>query len=126
MQHLLLVMLGGGIGAGLRHLVGMVSLKLLGPGYPYATLTVNLVGSFAMGVFIGWLAARSSGDQAVRYFFATGVLGGFTTFSAFSLDFATLWERGQQSLAISYAGLSVAGALLAIFAGLSVVRLFGH
>lgn len=122
MKHLILIMLGGGVGAGLRHLVGMLSLRLLGGGFPFGTLTVNLVGSFAMGVFISWLAIRSSGDQSLRYFIATGVLGGFTTFSAFSLDFAFLWERGQQALAFGYVAISVAGSLLAIFAGLALVR----
>ncbi len=115
-------MLGGGVGAGLRHLVGMMSLRLLGSGFPFGTLAVNLFGSFAMGVFISWLAVRSSGDQSLRYFLATGVLGGFTTFSAFSLDFAFLWERGQHELALGYVALSVVGSLVAIFAGLALVR----
>lgn len=122
MKHLLLVMLGGGLGAGMRHLVGMASLRLLGFGFPYGTLTVNIAGSFAMGLFISWLAARSSGDEAIRYLVATGFLGGFTTFSAFSLDVATLWERGQIALAAGYIAISLSGSILALFAGLWIIR----
>lgn len=122
MKHLFLVMLGGGIGAGMRHLVGMASLKLFGFGFPYGTLTVNVVGSFAMGLFISWLAARSSGDEAIRYLVATGFLGGFTTFSAFSLDAVAMWERGQISLAIGYMAMSVSASILALLAGLWLIR----
>ncbi|MXN64090.1 fluoride efflux transporter CrcB [Stappia sp. GBMRC 2046] len=122
MKHLLLVMIGGGLGAGMRHLVGTASLRLLGFGFPYGTLTVNIVGSFAMGLFISWLAARSSGDETIRYLVATGFLGGFTTFSAFSLDIATLWERGQISFAVGYMAISVSGSILALYAGLWLIR----
>ncbi len=126
MKHLLLVALGGGIGAGLRHLVSLTTLRLFGPGFPWGTFAVNVAGSFAMGVFIAWLARYSNvlggNAQDVRYLVATGVLGGFTTFSAFSLDFAVMWERGDMGLAGAYAIASVLLSLTAIFAGLWVVR----
>lgn len=122
MKHLLLVALGGGIGAAMRHLVSLAALRLLGPGFPWGTFAVNVAGSFAMGVFIGWLARHVGNLQDVRYFVATGVLGGFTTFSAFSLDTAFLWERGEAGLAAAYVAGSVILSLCAIFAGLWLMR----
>jgi CrcB protein len=122
MVHLVLVALGGAIGASLRHLVGLAALRLAGPGYPWGTLTANLVGCFAMGVFIELLARRFGSSNELRLFVATGILGGFTTFSAFSLDFAVLWERGAALSAFGYAAMSVGGALGALFLGLWVVR----
>ncbi|MTI44145.1 camphor resistance protein CrcB [Roseibium hamelinense] len=125
MNHLVLVMLGGGIGAGLRHLVSLLTLRLLGPGFPYGTLAVNVIGSLAMGLFIGWLVRHDSAQMhGVRYFVATGVLGGFTTFSAFSLDTSVLWERGDTGLALAYVGLSIFASIAAVFAGLHVMRQF--
>lgn len=125
MQNLLLVMIGGGIGAGARHLVNLGVPKVVGLGFPWATIVVNIVGSLAMGLLVGLLARRSGDTTAVRLFLATGILGGFTTFSAFSLDFVTLWERGAAGTAFAYALLSVIGALAAIFAGLWLVRAAG-
>lgn len=125
MQNLVLVMFGGAIGAGARHLANMGALRLVGPNFPWGTMAINIVGSFAMGLLIGVLARRSGDTNAVRLFIATGILGGFTTFSAFSLDFATLWERGAQGQAAFYVGASVVGALVAIFAGLWLVRSLG-
>lgn len=122
MKHLLLIALGGGIGAALRHLVSLAALRLIGPGFPWGTFTVNVAGSFAMGVFIAWLARHVGNMQDLRYFVATGVLGGFTTFSAFSLDTAFLWERGESGLAAAYVAGSVIASLTAIFAGLWFVR----
>jgi fluoride exporter len=126
MKHLLLVALGGGIGASLRHLVSLATLRYFGPGFPWGTFTANVVGSFIMGLFIAWLARHSGllGNlaQDVRYLVATGLLGGFTTFSAFSLDFAVMWERGDMGLAGAYALGSVLLSLTAIFAGLWVMR----
>lgn len=122
MKHLLLVVLGGGIGAGLRHFVGLASLRLFGPGFPWGTVTVNVVGSFAMGLLIAWLARTSGSFQDLRLLLATGVLGGFTTFSAFSLDFAVLWERGALGPAAAYVIGSVVVSLAALFAGLWLVR----
>lgn len=122
MVQFLFVALGGAIGASLRHVVNVAALKALGPGFPWATLTVNLIGSFAMGVFIEVLTRRYGSSNELRLFVATGVLGGFTTFSAFSLDFAALWQRGETITAFGYVLVSVVGALLALFLGLWVVR----
>ena len=122
MYHLLVVAAGGAIGASLRHLVGLASLRLIGPAFPWGTLTVNIVGSFAMGVFIELLARRVGASSELRLFIATGILGGFTTFSAFSLDVAVLWERGAHAAAAGYVAASVAGSVAALFAGLAIVR----
>ena len=94
------VALGGAIGASLRYLTGVATLRLMGPGFPWGTLTVNVVGSLAMGLFAAFVAHR--GGQAWAPFVMTGVLGGFTTFSAFSLDAVTLFERGQFGTAALY------------------------
>ncbi|MHA7772417.1 fluoride efflux transporter CrcB [Roseibium sp. M-1] len=123
MKHLLLVMLGGGFGAGGRHLVSLMALRLFGPGFPVGTLTVNVVGSLVMGLFIGWLVKHETGNlQDLRYLVATGFLGGFTTFSAFSLDTSVLWERGDTHLAMIYILASVVLSILAVFAGLMIMR----
>ncbi len=124
--HLLIVAAGGAIGAGGRHLVGQATLKIIGPGLPWGTLIVNIVGSLAMGLLIGGLVKWSPGSagQSLRLFLATGVLGGFTTFSAFSLDFALMWERGAAVTAFGYAALSVVLSILAVFVGLWVMRGF--
>lgn len=122
MNHLLLVMLGGAIGAGARHLTGRAALALWGPAFPWGTLIVNLAGGMLMGLLAGWLAARSSGDDALRYLLGVGVLGGYTTFSAFSLETATMLQRGDYGVALAYALASVAGSILALFAGLQIAR----
>ncbi|CAN0652721.1 Fluoride-specific ion channel FluC [Nitratireductor aquimarinus] len=124
MSHLLIVAIGGAVGASLRHLTGLAAMRLLGLGFPWGTLTVNLVGSFVMGAFIEWLARRTGVSPELRLFMATGLLGGFTTFSAFSLDVAVLWERGEGLVAASYVLVSVCGAIAALFAGLWLVRHF--
>ncbi|TPM11440.1 fluoride efflux transporter CrcB [Mesorhizobium sp. B2-3-11] len=121
MFNLLLVMVGGGIGAGIRHLTSMGALRLVGPNYPWGTMAINIIGSFAMGLFIAILARRG-GSNELRLFVATGILGGFTTFSAFSLDFAALWERGATLPAFAYALASVIGAIIALFLGLWLAR----
>ncbi|PCI02919.1 MAG: fluoride efflux transporter CrcB [Hyphomicrobiales bacterium] len=123
MSHLLLVALGGGIGAGLRHLSATVALRIMGPNFPWGTFFVNVVGSLIMGLFIGWLVKRTGGSsQEIRLFFATGVLGGFTTFSAFSIDAANLLERGASIMALSYVLGSVLLSISAVFVGLMVAR----
>ena len=122
MLHIVLVAAGGAIGASLRHLVASASLRLVGRNFPWGTLTVNLLGCLAMGVIIGLLARRSHASNELRLFVATGLLGGFTTFSAFSLDFAVLWERGAPLAAFLYAAASVLGSLAALFLGLWLVR----
>ncbi|NDW07266.1 fluoride efflux transporter CrcB [Jiella pacifica] len=122
MYNVLIVALGGGIGAALRHLSGMAALRLLGAGFPYGTMFVNVLGSFVMGVFIELLARRFGASDELRLFFATGVLGGFTTFSSFSLDTAFLYERGDLVLAAVYVIGSVVVGVAALFAGLALVR----
>lgn len=119
---LFLVMLGGALGAGARHLTGRAMLALFGSGFPYATLTVNLIGGLLMGLLAGTLVRIGGASEAWRLFVAVGVLGGFTTFSSFSLDVVTLIERGAVSLALFYVLLSVLGSILALFAGLSLTR----
>jgi CrcB protein len=123
MDHVLLVAAGGALGATLRHFSGQAAMRLLGSSFPYGTMFVNIVGSFAMGLFITWLAHRASGASAgLRLFVATGFMGGFTTFSSFSLDFAVLYERGEISAAFAYATLSVLVAIIALFAGMWLAR----
>ena len=121
MFNLFLVVVGGGIGAGIRHLTNIGALRLVGPSYPWGTMAINIIGSFAMGLFIASMMRRG-GSNEVRLFVATGILGGFTTFSAFSLDFATLWERGATLPALAYALASVIGAIIALFLGLWLAR----
>jgi CrcB protein len=122
MNSLLPVMIGGAIGAGARHLVGQAMLVRLGPGFPWWTLSINIVGSLAMGLLIGLLARGGAGSEATRLFVGVGILGGFTTFSSFSLEFWLLFERGQAGQAAAYVLASVAGALLACGAGMIAVR----
>jgi CrcB protein len=121
MPPLLLVMLGGALGSGARYLVGRVAFVQLGGGYPWATLAVNWIGGFLMGALVGVLAQRG-GNEPARLFVAVGILGGFTTFSSFSLDMMTMIERGSWPAALAYAGISVFGALAALFAGLMLTR----
>jgi CrcB protein len=120
----LIVFLGGGFGAALRHGVNIGAARLLGTSFPVGTLTVNVVGSLAMGLLAGWFAFESSASQHWRLFFTTGMLGGFTTFSTFSLDTILLYERGEYALAALYVAASVAAALAGLFAGLALVRHF--
>ena len=122
MYHLVLVALGGGLGAGLRHFVNLGALRAFGPNFPWGTMGVNVLGSLAMGVFVELLARRFGGTPELRLFVATGILGGFTTFSAFSLDFAVLVERGAAGSALLYALASVILSILALFGGLWLVR----
>lgn len=122
MLHLLVIALGGAIGASLRHLVNLGAVRLMGPAFPWGTLFVNIAGCLAMGVFIEVIARRFGTSPELRLFIATGILGGFTTFSAFSLDVAVLWERGAAGLAFFYAMTSVAGSVAALFLGLWLAR----
>ena len=118
MNQLLLVAAGGAIGASLRHLSNHLFLRAFGPGFPYSTLFVNVLGSFLMGIIISWLVKRTGASNELRLFLTTGILGGFTTFSAFSLDVANLVERGELNSAIGYALLSVVFSITGVFAGL--------
>ena len=118
----LLVFLGGGLGAALRHGVNRAAFAVF-PGYPAGTLLVNVIGSALIGVLAGWFAYRGAGhDQPLRLFLATGVLGGFTTFSAFSLDVAVMVQRNDYAAAAAYAAGSVILSLAAVFAGLALMR----
>ena len=122
MYHFLLVAAGGALGSGLRHLTNLAALRLLGPGFPWGTLTVNLVGGFLMGVFVELLARRFGGSAELRLFVATGFLGGYTTFSAFSLDFAVLYERGALAQAFGYVAASVVFSIAALFLGMWLAK----
>jgi CrcB protein len=117
---LLQVAAGGALGAAARYLVNVGVMRALGPGFPWATLAVNVAGSFLMGALVIWLARR--GGQHLAPFVMTGVLGGFTTFSAFSLDVATLWERGEGAAAAAYAAGSVVLSVGALFAAMWLLR----
>ncbi len=123
MRLLLLAAIGGAVGSGARHLVNVAMLAWLGPGFPWATFTVNLVGSLLMGIVVESLMTFS-GDQAAawRVFLATGILGGFTTFSAFSLDVWVLYDRGQFLALFLYVTLSFVLAIGALLAGMALVR----
>jgi CrcB protein len=119
-QTLLSVALGGALGATSRYLVNIALPRVLGHGFPYATMAVNVLGSLLMGILVVVLAEKSGNRFAP--FLMTGVLGGFTTFSAFSLDALTIWERGQGALAAGYVLGSVALSLLGIVAGMALAR----
>ncbi len=117
-----LVMAGGAVGAGLRYLVGTLLLWLLGSGYPWGTLAVNVLGGLAMGLLMGALARGPDLHEQARLLLAVGVLGGFTTFSAFSLELVLMIERGATGMAAGYAVLSVIAPALALFGGLALAR----
>ncbi len=123
MKLLVLAALGGAFGASGRYLVGGIALRVFGLGFPYGTFVVNVVGAFLMGLFIHMLATKLNGSLEMRTFFATGVLGGFTTFSAFSLEVANMIERGQWSVAFGYSLASVIICVVGIFIGLWFGRL---
>ena len=120
-MSLLYVMLGGAFGSGARYLTGLATLSLFGPALPYGTLAVNLIGGLLMGALVGALA-RVGDAGTWRLLLGVGVLGGFTTFSSFSLDAVTMIERGQTGFAFGYVLVSVAGSIAALFAGLSLTR----
>jgi len=122
MGNILIVAAGGAVGSVTRYLVFVASLRLFGSGFPFGTMIVNIVGSFLMGVFIELLAVRFNASDQLRLLVATGFLGGFTTFSAFSLDVIALWQRGEIVAALAYAGISVVASLLALVGGLALVR----
>ncbi|WP_375402684.1 CrcB family protein [uncultured Sphingomonas sp.] len=120
-MSLFLVMAGGAIGSGARFLSGRAAVAIVGPGYPYATLFVNLLGGLLMGVLAG-LLARGALVEGWREFAGVGLLGGFTTFSAFSLDVVEMAERGATGMAAAYVLLSVLGSIAALMAGLQLAR----
>jgi CrcB protein len=122
----LIVFIGAGIGGVLRHVVNLTAARTMGLDFPWGTLTVNVVGSFLMGALASFFMLRLNqpGMQEWRLFLTTGVLGGFTTFSAFSLDLALLYERGALATAVIYGLASVVISVLALFLGLFLVRSF--
>lgn len=126
MTATLIVFLGAGIGGALRHGVNVACARAYGIGFPWGTLTVNVVGSLVMGVLVGWLAFKAgyAWGQPLRLFLTTGILGGFTTFSAFSLDAVLLWERGDAVVALGYVAASVVLSIAGLVLGLALVRSF--
>ena len=124
MTAFLLVFLGAGLGGAARHAVNIGCGRWCGVGFPWGTLTVNVIGSFAMGLIAGWLALKAgeSWSQSARLLLATGILGGFTTFSAFSLDAMLLWEGGSVVAAALYVLASVILSIAALAGALAIVR----
>jgi fluoride exporter len=120
----LIVFIGGGLGAALRHGVNLASARLLGPAFPYATIIENVSGSLVMGLLAAYFAFKGDASQHWRLFMTTGILGGYTTFSAFSLDAVLLYERGEVGLAAVYVAASVLLSIGGLFAGLALVRSF--
>lgn len=119
---LLLVAIGGAFGSCLRYLVGRWTLLTFGPGLPFGTWSVNIAGGFAMGLLAGWLTRIDSGSNELRLLLGVGVFGGFTTFSAFSLELFTMINRNEIGLAAAYAVSSVAGSVLALMTGVWLAR----
>lgn len=122
MNAVLLVASGGAIGSVARYLVGQWMIRFFGAAFPYGTLTVNVIGGFIMGLFIELLARRFEGSPELRLFVAIGILGGFTTFSSFSLDVVLLWQRGEVGTAAFYVLASVILSIGAVFLGLWLAR----
>ena len=121
-MNYLLVFIGGGLGSTLRYLVNVISPRYLGADFPYHTFIINITGSIVMGLIAGYLAFKGEAALPWRLFLMTGILGGYTTFSAFSLDTALLYERGEIGLALFYVLGSVVFSILGLFAGLALVR----
>ena len=121
-MNYLLVFIGGGLGSALRHTVNVICPKLFGTHFPYHTFIINITGSTVMGLIAGYLAFKGDAGQSWRLFVMTGILGGYTTFSALSLDAAVLYERGEIGLAAFYVLGSVILSILGLFAGLALIR----
>lgn len=122
MSNILLVAVGGAIGSVARYLVGVWATRLAGPNFPWGTLTVNVVGAFAIGLFVEMVARRFDASTEMRAFIVTGILGGFTTWSSFTLDTMVLFERGEIGLSALYLLASLLVSFAAIFAGLALGR----
>ena len=122
MIQALLVAFGGAIGSVLRYYVGQWALRLMGPAFPWGTLAVNVVGCFVIGVFAELIARKFNASTELRLLLITGFLGGFTTFSAFSLDAISLFERGETVAGGIYIAASVGFSMAAVIAGLAVMR----
>ena len=117
-----LVFFGGGLGAMLRHFMNLACARGFGTAFPWGTFIINITGSTVMGLIAGYLAFKGEASQPWRLFLMTGILGGYTTFSAFSLDTALLYERGELGLAAAYVLGSVVLSIAGLFAGLALVR----
>ena len=120
----LLVFIGGGLGASLRHAVNVGCVRACGLNFPYGTFVINITGSLVMGLIAGYLAFKGEASQPWRLFVMTGILGGYTTFSAFSLDAVLLYERGELGVAAFYVVGSVVLSIAGLLAGLALVRYF--
>ena len=123
-MNYLLVFVGGGLGASLRHFINVTCARCLGTAFPWGTFIINITGSTVMGLIAGYLAFKGEASQPWRLFLMTGILGGYTTFSAYSLDAALLYERGELASAALYIVGSVALSIAGLFAGLALVRQF--
>jgi len=121
-MNYVLIFIGGGLGSSLRHTINVASARAFGTAFPYHTFIINITGSIIMGLVAGYLAFKGGPSQHWRLFLMTGVLGGYTTFSAFSLDAALLYERGQIALTLIYVLGSVVLSIAGLFAGLALVR----
>jgi len=121
-MNYVIVFVGAGLGGALRHGINLLAARIAGNEFPYGTLVINVIGSFLMGVIVASLALRLELSQSLRLFLTTGILGGFTTFSAFSLEAALLYQRDQMLAAIIYVVASVVLAIGGLFAGLALVR----
>ena len=122
MLRYLIVFIGAGIGGVFRHVVNLIALRVGGPNLPQGTLIVNVVGSIAIGMLAGYFALRVQVSRDMQLFLTTGILGGFTTFSAFALEAALLWERGQFGAFAAFVVASVGLSIFGVFAGLALVR----
>jgi CrcB protein len=122
MMGYLLVFFGGGLGATLRHAINVACARGFGTSFPYGTFIINITGSTVMGLIAGYLAFKGEASQPWRLFLMTGILGGYTTFSAFSLDTALLYERSEIGLALFYVLGSVVFSIFGLFAGLALIR----
>ena len=123
LQSYILVFVGGGIGAALRHFVNLVAVRWLGTSFPYNTLFANVSGSLVMGLLTAYFGLRTGSPQSLKLFLTTGILGGYTTFSTFSLDSVVLWERSQYLAAAGYVLASVSASLVGVLFGASLIRL---
>jgi CrcB protein len=120
----LIVFLGGGLGAAIRHGINLAVVRIFGLGFPYSTLLINITGSAIMGMAVAYFATIGEASQHWRLFLTTGILGGYTTFSTFSLDAALLYERGEVGAAAFYVLASVILSIAGLFAGMALVRNF--
>lgn len=123
MRSAIAIFIGAGLGGVARHYFNALAVGLFGTAFPWGIFAINVIGSVAMGVIVEWLALSGGAPQGLRLFLTTGILGGFTTFSTFSLDAALLYERGQLGLALVYVVASVVVAIGGLFLGIYAVRL---